>query len=64
MVQQKAAVAMLDVPASELQRVAGEFGYTLVDSRRLTGGYASSNFRATPRATAKRGSRDGEPRLA
>ena len=46
MVEQKAAIAMLDVPASELERVSLAFGYTLVSSTRLTGGFSSSNFRA------------------
>lgn len=45
MVEQKAAIAMLDVADVELQRVSKAFGYILTSANRLTGGFSSSNFR-------------------
>ena len=46
MVEQKAAVAMMEIEQSELDRVSEAFGYHLISTSRLTGGYASSNFAA------------------
>ena len=50
MVEEKAAVAMMEVEQTELERVATAFGYELVSTKRLTGGYASSNFVAVLKA--------------
>ena len=49
MVEQKAAVAMMEIEQSELNRVSEAFGYNLISTSRLTGGYASSNFAAVLR---------------
>ena len=49
MVEQKAAVAMMEIEQSELNRVSEAFGYHLISTSRLTGGYASSNFAAVLR---------------
>ena len=50
MVEEKAAVAMMEIEQTELDRVAKAFGYELVSTKRLTGGYASSNFAAVLKA--------------